>query len=256
MGIGVLKAVDYLKVDNAVKNFGGITALSGVSFSVEEGSLLGVIGPNGCGKTTLVNVITGFIKPSSGKVFYKGKDITGMRPSKIANLGVGRTFQMVKPFYRLPAYKNLVIPLSSPKVRRMGEDFGDKDSVALDILEDIGFERDSRVPFQMAGALPHGYLKRLEMARVMALQSDLIIFDELYSGLSLAEVASMTPLIQRLTDAGKTIIMIEHRLRELFRIADKVLVMDQGGVIAQGDSKAIMKNEDVQKAYLGVELKR
>lgn len=255
MGIGS-KAVDYLRVDNVAKNFGGITALSGVSFSLDQGSLLGVIGPNGCGKTTLVNVITGFIKPSSGKVFYKGKDITRMRPSRIANLGVGRTFQMVKPFYRLPAYKNLVIPLSSPKVKRMGENYGDKDSVALDILEDIGFERDSRVPFQMASVLPHGYLKRLEMARVIALQSDLIIFDELYSGLSLAEVASMTPLIQRLTDAGKTIIMIEHRLRELFRIADKVLVMDQGGVIAEGASKAIMKNEEVQKAYLGVELKR
>ena len=254
MGLG--DGVDYLRVDHVTKHFGGITALNQVTFSVEEGSLLGVIGPNGCGKTTLVNIITGFLKPSSGKVFYRGKNITGMRPSRIANLGVGRTFQMVKPFYRLPAYKNLVIPLSSPKVKRMGENYGDKDSVALDILEDIGFERDSSVPFQTASVLPHGYLKRLEMARVMALQSDLIIFDELYSGLSLAEVASMTPLIQRLTDAGKTIIMIEHRLRELFRIADKVLVMDQGGVIAQGESKAVMKNEEVQKAYLGVELKR
>ncbi|MFO7599449.1 MAG: ATP-binding cassette domain-containing protein [Candidatus Desulfacyla sp.] len=248
--------MECLRVEKIVKNFGGIRALNGIGFTLEEGNLLGIIGPNGCGKTTLVNVITGFLRPSSGGVFYRGQGITGLRPSKIANLGIGRTFQMVKPFYQLPAYKNLVIPLSSPKIRRMGEHYGDKDSVALDILEDIGFERDSSIPFQVASVLPHGYLKRLEMARVLALQSDLIIFDELYSGLSLAEVASITPLIQKLMSAGKTIIMIEHRLRELFRIADRILVMDQGSVIAEGASRAIMKDPAVQKAYLGVELKR
>jgi branched-chain amino acid transport system ATP-binding protein len=248
--------MECLRVEKIVKTFGGIRALNGIDFTLEEGNLLGIIGPNGCGKTTLVNIITGFLRPSSGRVSYRGQDITGLRPSRIANLGVGRTFQMVKPFYQLPAYKNLVIPLSSPKIRRMGEHYGDKDSVALDILEDIGFERDSSIPFQAASVLPHGYLKRLEMARVIALQSDLIIFDELYSGLSLAEVASITPLIQKLVSAGKTIIMIEHRLRELFRIADRVLVMDQGSVIAEGASRAIMKDPAVQKAYLGVELKR
>lgn len=248
--------VALLQVEGLVKNFGGVTALNRVSFEVEEGTLLGIIGPNGCGKTTLVNCITGFIKPNSGSVQYRGRDITGMRPSRITNLGVGRTFQMVKPFYRLPAFKNLIIALSSPKVKKTGGHYGDKDSMALDILEEIGFERDSAIPFQMANVLPHGYLKRLEMGRVIALQSDLIIFDELYSGLSLAEVSSMTPLIDKLLKAGKTLIMVEHRLKELFRIADKVLVMDQGGVIAQGTSGEIMKNEEVQKAYLGVELKK
>lgn len=248
--------MECLRVEKVVKNFGGIRALNGIDLTLEEGNLLGIIGPNGCGKTTLVNVITGFLRPTSGRVFYRGKDITGWRPSRIANLGIGRTFQMVKPFYQLPAYKNLVIPLSSPKLRRMGEHYGDKDQTALDILEDIGFERDSSIPFQAASVLPHGYLKRLEMARVLALQSDLIVFDELYSGLSLAEVASITPLIQKLMSAGKTIVMIEHRLKELFRIADRVLVMDQGTVIAEGASRAIMKDPAVQKAYLGVELKR
>jgi branched-chain amino acid transport system ATP-binding protein len=251
-----LSESEWLKVEDLAKNFGGITAVNGVSFSVRQGSLLGVIGPNGCGKTTLVNLITGFVKPSAGKVYYKGKNITGWRPSRIANRGIGRTFQMVKPFYRLPAYKNLVIPLAAPKVKQMGGHYGDKDSIALDILEDIGFERESSVPYQPASVLPHGYLKRLEMGRVLALQSDLIIFDELYSGLSLAEVASITPLIKKLISSGKTIIMIEHRLKELFRIADNVIVMDQGGIIAEGTSKAVMKNEEVQKAYLGIELKK
>jgi branched-chain amino acid transport system ATP-binding protein len=254
MGRGEI--VEYLTVQGLTKSFGGIIAVRDVSFAIEKGTLVGIIGPNGSGKTTLANVITGFLKPNTGKVMFKGENITGLRASKVTNLGIGRTFQMVKPFYRLPAFKNLVVPLSSPKVKRMGEDYGDKDSKALDILEDIGFERDSSVPYKPASVLPHGYLKRLEMARVIALQSEMIIFDELFSGLSLAEVASMSPLIEKFFEAGKTILMIEHRLKELFKIANKVIVMDQGEKIAEGNPKEIMKDEKVRKAYLGVELKR
>lgn len=248
--------MEYLKVQDLTKSFGGIRAVYNVSFTIEKGSLVGIMGPNGSGKTTLLNIITGFLKPDSGKVIFKDENITGLRASKITNLGIGRTFQMVKPFYHLPAFKNLIIPLSSPKVKRMGENYGDKDSISLDILEDIGFERDSSVPYKPASVLPHGYLKRLELARVIALQSELIIFDELFSGLSLAEVASMSPLIERFFEAGKTIIMIEHRLKELFKIANNVIVMDQGEKIAEGSPKEIMKDEKVKKAYLGVELKR
>lgn len=245
-----------LKIENLTKTFGGITAVHDMIFNVEQGSLVGIIGPNGSGKTTLVNLITGFLKPDTGRIIFKDRNITGLRASKITNLGIGRTFQMVKPFYRLPAFKNLIVPLSSPKVRRMGENYGDKDAVALDILEDIGFERDSSVPFKPASVLPHGYLKRLEMARVLALQSEFIIFDELFSGLSLAEVASLSPLIEKLFEEGKTIMMIEHRLKELFQIASKVIVMDHGVKIAEGSPKEIMKDENVKKAYLGVELKK
>lgn len=248
--------MEYLKVQDLTKSFGGIRAVYNVSFTIEKGSLVGIMGPNGSGKTTLLNIITGFLKPDSGKVIFKDENITGLRASKITNLGIGRTFQMVKPFYHLPAFKNLIIPLSSPKVKRMGENYGDKDSISLDILEDIGFERDSSVPYKPASVLPHGYLKRLEMARVIALQSELIIFDELFSGLSLAEVASMSPLIERFFEAGKTVVMIEHRLKELFKIANNVIVMDQGEKIAEGSPKEIMKDEKVKKAYLGVELKR
>jgi branched-chain amino acid transport system ATP-binding protein len=254
MGRGEI--VEYLTVQDLTKSFGGIVAVKDVSLTVEKGTLVGIIGPNGSGKTTLANVITGFLRPNTGKVIFKGENITGLRASKVTNMGIGRTFQMVKPFYRLPAFKNLVVPLSSPKVKRMGEDYGDKDSRALDILEDIGFERDSSVPYKPASVLPHGYLKRLEMARVIALQSEMIIFDELFSGLSLAEVASMSPLIEKFFEAGKTILMIEHRLKELFKIANKIIVMDQGEKIAEGNPKEIMKDEKVRKAYLGVELKR
>lgn len=246
----------YLKIENLRKNFGGVVAVDDVSFTVEKGTLVGIIGPNGSGKTTTVNLLTGFLKPSSGKIFFDGKDITGMKSSHITNLGIGRTFQMVKPFYRLPAFRNLVVPLFSPRVKKMGGHYGEKDSVALDILEDIGFERDSAVPFKVASILPHGYLKRLEMGRVIALQSELIVFDELYSGLTLAEVASLSPMIEKLVDGGKTIIMVEHRLKELFKIAHKVIVLDQGKKIAEGEPKNIMKDPEVKKAYLGVELKQ
>jgi len=248
--------VAYLKIDNLRKNFGGVVAVDDVSFTVEKGTLVGIIGPNGSGKTTTVNLLTGFLKPSSGSIFFDGKEITGMKASHITNLGVGRTFQMVKPFYRLPAFRNLVVPLFSPRVKKMGGHYGEKDSVALDILEDIGFERDSAVPFKVASILPHGYLKRLEMGRVIALQSELIVFDELYSGLTLAEVASLSPMIEKLVDEGKTIIMVEHRLKELFKIANKVIVLDQGKKIAEGEPKNIMKDPEVKKAYLGVELKQ
>jgi branched-chain amino acid transport system ATP-binding protein len=159
MGRGEI--VEYLTVQDLTKSFGGIVAVKDVSLTVEKGTLVGIIGPNGSGKTTLANVITGFLRPNTGKVIFKGENITGLRASKVTNMGIGRTFQMVKPFYRLPAFKNLVVPLSSPKVKRMGEDYGDKDSRALDILEDIGFERDSSVPYKPASVLPHGYLKRL-----------------------------------------------------------------------------------------------
>jgi branched-chain amino acid transport system ATP-binding protein len=246
--------VEYLKIENLRKTFGGVVAVDDVSFEVEQGTLLGIIGPNGSGKTTTVNLITGFLTPDSGKVLFKGRDIAGLRASKITNLGIGRTFQMVKPFYRLPAFKNLVVPLFSPRVKKMGGHYGEKDTLALDILEDIGFERDSAVPYKPASILPHGYLKRLEMARVIALQSELIVFDELYSGLTLAEVATISPMIEKLIEAGKTIIMVEHRLKELFKIAHKVMVLDQGKKIAEGPPKEIMKQPNVKKAYLGVEL--
>jgi len=246
----------YLEIKNLTKRFGGVVAVADVSFNVEQGTLVGIIGPNGSGKTTVVNLISGFLRPDSGHIIFKNKNITRLRASRITNLGIGRTFQMVKPFYRLPAFRNVVVPLFSPRVKHMGGHYGEKDSIALDILEDIGFERDSAVPYKEASILPHGYLKRLEMARVIALQSELIIFDELYSGLTLAEVASISPLIEKFIEQGKTVIMIEHRLKELFKIAHKVIVLDQGKKIAEGNPKNIMKEPEVRKAYLGVELQK
>ena len=179
--------------------------------------------------------MTGFVKPTSGKILYNGQNITRMPAHKIIRLGIARTFQMVRPFYQLPAYKNMIIPLYSPRVKQLlGGRYGDRDAVALDLLEEVGFERDAYVAYKPAGALPQGYLKRLELAKAIALQPELIILDELFSGLSLAEVASIVPIIEKLRQKGKTIVMIEHRLKELFRIADRIMVLNFGCKIAEG----------------------
>jgi ABC-type branched-subunit amino acid transport system ATPase component len=243
-----------LDVTGLHKNFGGVQAIRDLNFELAPGELLGIIGPNGSGKTTAVNLITGFVKPSSGKVLFKGRDITGQPAYRIVRIGIARTFQMVKPFYQLPAYKNMIIPLYSPRVKKLvGGKYGDRDAVALDLLEEVGFERDARVAYKVASALPQGYLKRLELAKAIALQPDLVILDELFSGLSLAEVASILPIIEKLRIEGKTIIMIEHRLKELFRIADRVIVLNYGQKIADGTAADVMDSAAVKNAYLGSE---
>jgi branched-chain amino acid transport system ATP-binding protein len=243
-----------LEVDKVSRSFGGVVAVWEVSFHLEEGELLGIIGPNGSGKTTLVNLLTGFVKPDSGRVTYLGKNITGKMPYKIAELGIARTFQMAKPFYKLPAFKNLIIPLYSPRVKKLrGGRYGKRDDVAIDLLEEVGFERDSFVPYKMASNLPHGYLKRLELARCLSLRPDLIILDELFSGMSMSEVASTLPIIERLNGEGLSIIMIEHRLRELFRLANRVMVLNFGRKIADGPPGEVMESDAVKAAYLGTE---
>jgi ABC-type branched-subunit amino acid transport system ATPase component len=243
-----------LEVSGLYKNFGGVQAISDLNFKIAEGELLGMIGPNGSGKTTAVNLITGFVKPNEGNVQYRGKNITGWPPYKIVRLGIARTFQMVKPFYQLPAFKNMVIPLYSPRVKEMvGGKYGDRNAVALDLLEEVGFERDAFVAYKAASVLPQGYLKRLELAKAIALQPDLIILDELFSGLSLAEVASIVPIIEKLRQQGKTIIMIEHRLKELFKIADRIIALNYGQKIADGQAADVMESQEVKNAYLGSE---
>ena len=250
-----MSSIPLLEVSNLSKRFGGVKAVNSINFSLKEEGLLGMIGPNGSGKTTVVNLITGFVKPNEGKILFRGQDITGWPPYRIVRLGIARTFQMVKPFYQLPAFKNIIIPLYSPRVKRLiGGKYGDRDAVALDLLEEVGFERDSFVAYKMARVLPQGYLKKLELAKVMALQPDILILDELFSGLSLAEVASIVPIIEKLRVEGKTIIMIEHRLKELFRIADRVIVLNFGEKIAEGTGKEVMQSDAVKKAYLGSEV--
>ncbi|MCX5804399.1 MAG: ABC transporter ATP-binding protein [Proteobacteria bacterium] len=248
----------FLSAKGISKSFGGLKALVDVSFEIQQGEIYGIIGPNGSGKTTLINCITGFIKPGAGRVYFKGKEITGWPAHKIAHIGITRTFQIMRPYYTLPAFKNLIIPLWSPRAKktggwRGGGKHGDRDTVAVDILEEIGFERDSRVPYKLASTLPTGYQKRLELARCIAMRPEIIFCDEVFSGLSMSEIAGMTPLIEKMKMEGITLIMVEHRLRELFRVADRVMALNFGEKIAEGLSSAVIEDKRVKEAYLGKE---
>jgi len=241
-----------LYVENIRKAFGGVQAVKDVSFSLSKGEILGVIGPNGSGKTTLVNLITGFVRADSGNVFFKKRNITAIPPHKIVNYGLTRTFQVMRPYHSLSAFKNLIVPLNSPRVKRTRSGkLGDIDAVAIDMLEEVGFERDAHVPYKAAGTLPLGYLKRLELARCIALRPDVIICDEIFSGLSMSEITSLIPFLEKLQIGGTTMMMIEHRLRELFKLADRVIVMNFGEKIAEGSPEEVIENQEVKEAYLG-----
>ena len=243
-----------LRVRGVSKSFGGVKAVDNLSFDLAKGEILGIIGPNGSGKTTLVNLITGFVGKDSGDVFFKDKNITKLRPAEIASLGITRTFQIMRPYYTLPAFKNLIVPLYSPRVRRAaGGRLGDRDTVAIDILEEVGFERDAHVPYKLASTLPLGYLKRLELSRCLALRPEVIICDEVFSGLSVAEIATMVTLMEKLQIDGITLLMVEHRLRELFQLANRVVVMNFGEKIAEGIPEEVMETTEVKEAYLGRE---
>lgn len=241
-----------LAVDSLSKHFGGLTAVDSVSFNVYENDFLGVIGPNGAGKTTLLNLITGFLTPNSGKVFFRGKNITGMAPYKIAELGIARTLQMVRPFYHLPAYKNVIIPLCSPRALKLsGSKYGERDDIALDYLEEVGFERDTSVPYKPAGILPHGYVKRLELARALAMQPDLLVLDELFAGMSMSEVASTMFVIEKIRAKGITIIMVEHRVKELVRVSNRLMLLNYGQKIMEGKPADVISSSEAITAYLG-----
>jgi len=186
-------------------------------------------------------------------VLAGGKKLTGLAPHRIAGLGIVRTFQIPRPYHSLSAVKNLVVPLYSSRIMHtIGGKLGDRDTVALDILEEIGFERDAHVPYKLASAFSEGYLKRLELARCLALRPHVIIMDELFSGLSVSEIAAMIPIVERLQMNGMTIIMVEHRVRELFQLAHRVMVMNFGEKIAEDIPELITKSEIVKQAYLGV----
>ncbi len=241
-----------LEVRDLSKSFGGIKAIDSLYLSLKRGELLGIIGPNGSGKSTLVNIISGFLKPDKGKVLYKGLDITGMSPYKIANMGLVRSFQFIRPFYKIPVYKNVVISLCSERVKRLkGGKFGRRDEVAIDLLEELGFERDSRLLYKQTSELPHGYLRRVELARCIALNPELLILDEILSGMSKPEVASIIPIIKKLNEQGLSIIMVEHRIKELFQLAHRVVVLNFGRKIADSTPDKVVQDKMVKSAYLG-----
>jgi len=246
-----------LDVENLTKRFGGLTAISNVSFRIDKGQVVGLIGPNGAGKTTLLRLITGILRPDSGKVRFKGRDITRAKPWDIVNRGIAGTFQITRPFRRLPIIANVMVACLSPRAMKRGEWVKTVEARALDALEFVGISDLAREP---ASSLSHGDLRRLEIARAIATDPEMLLLDEPFSGLNPAETDLLAKSIRRLHKGGRfgrlhsegpTMIIIEHKLAELMRIVDRVIVLDFGELIADGTPNEIINNERVIEACIG-----
>ncbi len=232
-----------LTVENLSKSFGGIHANRDISFDVQEGSILGVIGPNGAGKSTLFDLITGFTKPDTGKVKFFDKDIFGISPDKISNLGVGRTFQKLKPFADQTLLENVMIGafVKEKDIKRARDR-------ALEIIDFVDLIEKRH---HFAKELSTGQRKRLEMARAMAIDPKLLLMDEVTGGVDQKTIPGLVELVKKLKKTGVTIITIEHNINIIMEISDYVLALDQGKRIAFGEPKEIQNNKQVIDAYLG-----
>jgi branched-chain amino acid transport system ATP-binding protein len=249
----------FLEVKNLTKNFGGLRALNDVSFEIHRGEMVALIGPNGSGKTTLLRHIMGILKPTSGKIFFKGEEITGYRPWTIVEKGVVGTFQVVKPFRNLPCVMNVIVASLSSRKKR-GEWTKRMEVRARDALEFVGI---ADLALERAGVLSHGDLKRLEMARAIATEPELLLLDEPFGGLNPAETELIANSIRRLHKGGRfgrlhseeiAMVIVEHKLADLMRIVDRVIVLNFGQVIAQGTPQEIARDRKVIEAYIGKEV--
>jgi len=236
-------AEPLLELKSVSKTFGGLTANNQVSFKVQPGEIGGLIGPNGAGKTTLFNVISGYYAPSHGRILFNGQDISGKPPYQLAGLGIGRTFQVVKPFPGLSVLENVLIASFLRYPRR-----AEAEKHAWRILETTGLADRAEVS---AAGLTLAGRKRLEIGKALALEPSLLLLDEVVAGLNPTEVDQTIELILKLRDQGVTILIVEHIMRVIMRICDRLVVLNYGEKIAEGTPQEISNNPSVIEAYLG-----
>ena len=232
-----------LSVEHLSRSFGGIKANDDISFNVDQGSILGIIGPNGAGKSTLFDLITGYTKADTGKVEFFEKNIFGLSPDKISNLGVGRTFQKLKPFADQTLLENVMIGafVKEQNIKKARDR-------ALEIIDFVDLIEKRH---HFAKELSTGQRKRLEMARAIAIEPKLLLMDEVTGGVDQKTIPGLVELIKKLKETGVTIITIEHNINIIMEISDNVLALDQGKSIAFGTPKEIQKNKEVIDSYLG-----
>jgi len=229
------------------KNFGGLYVLSNLDFVFNEGEIIGLIGPNGAGKTTLINIITGIIKISSGTLLYKGEDIKGMKPYSIGKMGIARTFQVSKPFRGMTVKENVLVGAFFGK-NGMKRSRTEAHIKADEVLSFIGLEDKSDKNIDNITLLD---LKRIDLAKAIAMEPDLLLLDEVMAGLNPIEINEMSELLVKLKQLVSTILIIEHVMSVIHNLCERVMVLHQGNLIAEGSPDIVLKSKEVIKAYLG-----
>jgi branched-chain amino acid transport system ATP-binding protein len=250
--------MSLLEVEGLGIRFGGIAAVDDLTFAVTEGRIFSIIGPNGAGKTTLFNMISGIYRPDSGRIRLAGRDVTRLEPHRLARLGLSRTFQNLQIFFRLTALENVMVgrhlhepkgilahALRLPSVRRANRDCAEK---ARALLKLVGLGPDAE---RVAGGLPYGALKRLEIARALASEPRLLLLDEPAAGCNPVETEEIDRLIQEIARRGVTVALVEHDMKLVMKISDRILVLDRGRRLAEGSAAEVRANPEVIRAYLG-----
>jgi branched-chain amino acid transport system ATP-binding protein len=235
--------MSLLEVRNVSKLFGGLAASSDVSFTIEKGEILGLIGPNGAGKTTLFNIVDGFYAPTKGQVLFKGQVISGMKPHQICKLGIARTFQVVKPLQRMSVLDNVI---ASAFLRAKNK--AEAVEIAMETIHFTGLDEDRDV---ISRGLPLGKRKKLEIARALATRPELLLLDESFAGLNHSELNDSIEIIKNIKARGITIMIIEHHMKVIMSISDRIVVINYGQRIAEGTPQEIRSNPLVVEAYLG-----
>jgi branched-chain amino acid transport system ATP-binding protein len=244
-----------LEVSGLSKEFDGLRALDGVDFSADEAEILGVIGPNGAGKTTLFNIISGIFPPSNGKISFQGKTIHRLKTHQISRLGIGRTFQLVRPFQNLDVETNILVASGHPYYPSFRKSFAPfrKPEILGEVqklIDRTGLRLYAR---QIAKNLPLGIKKRLEIARALALKPRLLLLDEPSGGLRFEESVQLMELIRQIREQGIGVLLIEHNMQVIMDLCKRIVVLDHGSKIAEGSPEEIRSNPQVIQAYLGKE---
>ena len=240
-----------LKLDRLSKNFAGLAALKDVSFDVEEGGIVGLIGPNGAGKTTLLSIIAGSLRPTSGSILFQGREISGAKSYHAVRAGIARTHQIPKPFRRLSVLENVEVGLrfgSASSASTSTKRSAHRTSNAMEFLDRVGLASLSHMP---ASTLSVGDMKRLELARTLAARPSLLLCDEVCSGLTATEAASILELLCDIRRAGTSVLYVEHNLRAIMSVCDRVIVMNSGQKLAEGTPESVQNNPSVIEAYIG-----
>jgi branched-chain amino acid transport system ATP-binding protein len=237
---------EMLEVSTVTRRFGGVVAVNDVSFGVEEGEIVGLIGPNGSGKTTTFNLISGNLAPNAGEIRYRGAPIQGLKAYEVARRGIGRTYQVVRPFPQLSVVENVMAGTFQKE-----SNYNAARRLALDILDTLGLQDKADRP---ASDLTLLQLKRLEIAKVLSIGPDLLLLDEVAAGLTVNEMEVLLGFVRRLHDQGMTMLIVEHVMQFISSLCNRVLVLDFGKLIAEGTCENVLADPAVHEAYLGEEI--